>query len=64
MGYILSSGNNWFLGVSDEGASAAATACYLSAGIYLLYLIFCGMKVVSWNRKTGDAQELLDTDAV
>lgn len=64
MGYLLSSGNHWFLGVSKEGAEAAATACYLAAGIYLVYLVFCGMKVMQWNAKGGDSEALLHSEAV
>jgi len=63
MGYLLSSGNNWFMGVSDEGAASAATACFISAGIYVLYLLFCGMKVMAWN-KESESQMLLDPEAV
>ena len=43
---ILSSGGEWFLGVSKEDAPAAASACLVAAGVYGIYLVFCGMKLM------------------
>ena len=42
---ILTSGGEWYLGVSEEDAPAAASACLVAAGIYLVYLIYCGLKI-------------------
>ena len=42
---ILTSGGEWYLGVSEEDAPAAASACLVAAGIYLVYLIYCGLKL-------------------
>ena len=43
---VLTSGGEWYLGVSHEDAPAAASACMVAAGIYGLYLIYCGMKLM------------------
>ena len=42
---ILSSGGEWYLGVSPEEAPAAANACLVAAGIYAIYLVYCGLKL-------------------
>ena len=42
---ILTSGGEWFLGVSKEDAPTAASACLVAAGIYLVYLVYCGLKI-------------------
>ena len=43
---VLTSGGEWYLGVSHEDAPAVASACMVAAGIYGLYLIYCGMKLM------------------
>lgn len=42
---VLNSGGEWYLGVSKEDAPAAASACLLAAGIYGMYLVYCGLKL-------------------
>jgi hypothetical protein len=51
MAIILSSGGQWYLGVSDEGAAAAATSCWIAAGIYGGYLTLCGWRVCNASKK-------------
>ena len=42
---ILSNGGEWYLGVSEEDAPTAASACLVAAGIYAVYLFYCGSKI-------------------
>ena len=63
IGLILSMGGEWYLGVPEENASSAATACFAAAFFYLLYLIGCGMRVQKeLNRSKGDAELLEDEE--
>lgn len=58
---VLTSGGEWFLGVSEEQAPAAATACLVAAGIYGAYLIFCVLRMGK-SAATGERQKLHDDD--
>ena len=49
MGVILSSGGEWYLGVAEEDASAAAASCYVAAGIYAFYVCCCGARMMKLN---------------
>ena len=44
---ILTSGGEWYLGVSEEDAASASSACLVAAVIYGVYLVWCGMKLTS-----------------
>ena len=50
---ILTSGGEWFLGVPEEDAPAAANACLVAALIYFLYLVYCGLKIGKTSAPTG-----------
>ena len=63
MGYVLQSGKNWFLGVSDEGAKAAATACYIAAALYLGYVLMCGRRIMAANKR-AERSPLLEQTTV
>lgn len=58
MGTLLTSGGEWYLGVTEEGAPAAASACYLGACIYGVYLLFCGLKLKKSMAVKDSAQPL------
>ena len=62
IGLILSMGGEWYLGVPEENASSAATACFAAAFFYLLYLIGCGMRVQKELNRKGDAELLEDEE--
>jgi len=49
MGVILSSGGEWYLGVAEDDASAAAASCYVAASIYGFYVVCCGMRMKNLN---------------
>lgn len=59
---ILTSGGEWFLGVSKEDAPAAASACLVASGVYGLYLVFCGLKLmkppVDNSKKLHDEEDV------
>ena len=57
---ILQSGGEWFLGVSEDDAPAAAQACLVAAGIYLTYLIYCGLKL--GKASAGDEKKADDDE--
>lgn len=57
---VLSNGGQWYLGVSDADAGAAADACLVAAGIYLIYLTWCGWKLTK-NSPTA-SKKLSDED--
>ena len=57
---ILSSGGEWYLGVSPEDAPAAANGCLVAAGIYLVYLIYCGLKL--GKTSAASKEKLADDD--
>ena len=59
---ILQSGGEWYLGVSEEDAPAAASACLVAAGIYLLYLIYCGLKLGKTSASSSGKEKLTDDD--
>ena len=59
---ILQSGGEWYLGVSEEDAPAAASACLVAAGIYLLYLIYCGLKLGKTSASSSGKERLTDDD--
>ena len=59
---ILTSGGEWFLGVSKENAPAAASACLIASGVYGLYLVFCGMKLM--KPAEDDSKKSQDDDDV
>lgn len=42
---ILQSGGEWYLGVGPDEAPAAANACLIAAIIYVIYLVYCGLKL-------------------
>jgi hypothetical protein len=56
---VLSAGGEWFLGVSKEDAPAAASACLVAAGIYGLYLAYCGLKLM---KPASTKQKLQEED--
>ena len=58
---ILKSGGEWYLGVSEHDADAAASACLVAALIYLIYLIYCGTKL-SKATATAGREKLQDDD--
>ena len=60
MGALLVSGGEWFLGVSEEQAPAAATACFLGASIYGVYLAVCGMRLKALSK--GGSEQLDDEE--
>ena len=45
MWLILSRGGEWYLGVSEEDAPSAASACMIAAVIYAVYLFWCMSKL-------------------
>lgn len=57
---VLTSGGEWFLGVPEADAPAAASGCLVAAGIYGLYLVYCGMKL---SKPAADSKKLQDEDA-
>lgn len=57
---ILQSGGEWYLGVSAEDAPAAASACLVAAGIYFIYLVYCGLKLT--KASAGGQQKLSNDD--
>ena len=54
---ILNSGGEWYLGVSKEDAPAAASACLIAAGVYGLYLVYCGLKLGKAPKAVKDDEE-------
>ena len=58
---ILKSGGEWYLGVSEEDTPAAASACLVAAGIYLLYLMYCGSKLMKASA-TGGKEKVQDME--
>ena len=54
---ILVSGGEWFLGVPEESAPAAAPACLVAAGIYGSYLVFCMLRMAK-SGASGARQKL------
>ena len=56
---VLSSGGEWYLGVSPEEAPAAANACLVAAGIYMVYLIYCGTKL---GKASASPDKAVDDD--
>ena len=56
---ILSSGGEWYLGVGKEDAPAAASACLVAAGVYAIYLVYCGLKLgkASKGEKPSDEED-------
>jgi hypothetical protein len=54
---ILNSGGEWYLGVSKEDAPAAAHACLIAAGVYGLYLVYCGLKLGKAPKAVKDDEE-------
>lgn len=56
---VLSNGGEWFLGVGPEDAPAAASACLVAAGIYGLYLVYCGMKLM---KPPSESKKLAEED--
>merc|ERR1712019_163485 len=63
MGFILQSGGGWYLSVPDDQQAASALACFIAGGIYLVYLVGCGLRIAGQSGKKG-AQELEDDEAV
>ena len=63
MGTVLQSGGEWFLGVGPEQAQSSSAACFVAAGIYGIYLLWCGSKVMkaSAKAKLKGANERLDS---
>ena len=59
MGGVLSNGGQWYLGVADDQREGAATACYLAALIYGLYLVLCGLRIY-WASKRVKTGQLHD----
>ena len=59
MGVILSSGGQWYLGVGDEDAAAAAGACYVAAAIYGGYVLCCGYRM---TKLSAGAPKQLDDE--
>jgi hypothetical protein len=57
---VLSFGGEWYLGVSPEEAPAAASACLVAAGIYAVYLLYCGLKLKSLD--SGPKGKVADED--
>ena len=55
---IFQAGGEWYLGVSEEDAPAAASACLVAAVIYMIYLAYCGMKLC----KTGAASKVKESE--
>ena len=54
---IFTSGGEWYLGVSPEEAPAAASACLVAAGVYALYLVYCGLKLGKTSSKAESVNE-------
>ena len=59
---ILTSGGEWFLGIPPHEAPAAASACLVAAGIYGLYLVYCGSKLMKPSEDSS--KKLQDDDDV
>jgi hypothetical protein len=59
MWMIFKSGGEWYLGVSAEEAPAAASACLIAAGIYVVYLLYCGLKL---TKATVQKDKIADDD--
>ena len=59
---VLKSGGEWYLGVSAEDAPAAANATLTAAGVYVLFLAYCGMKLKSGGG--SEKTEAADDDDV
>ena len=59
---VLSSGGEWFLGVGEEDAPAAASACLIAAGIYLAYFVFCMGRMMKGNASPTKRERLVDDD--
>ena len=53
---ILKSGGAWFLGLAEHDAEAAASATLAAACIYMVFLVWCGMKL-----KGGGAKKEVET---
>merc|ERR1712046_490939 len=51
MGVVLGNGGNWYLGVPDDGAAAAASACFVAAAIYGFYVLCCGFLMTKLGKK-------------
>lgn len=58
MGVILSSGGEWYLGVAEDDAAAAASSCYVAAAIYGFYVFCCGYRMAKLN--AGSKTQLTD----
>ena len=58
---ILTNGGEWYLGVTEKEAPAAASACLIAAGIYLVYLLYCGMKLT--KSSAMPKEKVADDDA-
>ena len=58
---VLTNGGEWYLGISEHEAPAAASACLVAAAVYGVYLIYCGSKlsalVAAPKAKVGDEEE-------
>jgi len=51
MGIVLNSGGQWYMGVADEDAAAAAASCYIAAVVYGLYVALCGCRIMKANAR-------------
>ena len=60
MGVVLSMGGEWYLGVSEEHAGAASSACYIAACIYGVYLVTCGLRISKAHAKRNERELLVD----
>jgi hypothetical protein len=54
---ILNTGGELYLGVSKEDAPAAASACLIAAGVYGVYLVYCGLKLGKAPKAVKDDEE-------
>lgn len=59
---IFKMGGEWYLGVSEEDAPAAASACLVAAIIYAIYLVYCGLKLSKASAESEGAKKLEDDD--
>ena len=53
-GTVLKMGGNWYLNVPNENAPKAAEGCFMAAGIYACFLLFCGYRVMKLSNKKPD----------
>mmetsp|Transcript_66889 Transcript_66889/g.111109 ORF Transcript_66889/g.111109 Transcript_66889/m.111109 type:complete len:86 (+) Transcript_66889:42-299(+) len=50
LGAVLLNGGGWYLDISEEESQTSATACFFAGSIYLLYLVFCMLRIGSSNK--------------